>query len=114
VPQLAGLGRELFHVLSFNSRSVLLANDRIAEGMQAAVPVDPGDVFRAALRAKATAVAFAHNHPAGDASASPTDIALTRQLQAAAMVLCIRVLDHVIVGDGGFTSMRERRLPPFD
>ncbi len=104
-PRIALLRHEVFHVLSFNTRNVLLADARVAEGTTDACTVDPREVFRAALGARATAVIFAHNHPSGDPEPSEADLALTRELQAGARIFHLRVLDHVVVGAGRYVSL---------
>jgi len=115
-PRLALLRREVFHVLSFNTRNVLLADARVAEGTTDACTVDPREVFRAALGARATAVIFAHNHPSGDPEPSEADLQLTRELQAGARIFHLRVLDHVVVGAGRYVSLARagllHALPP--
>lgn len=72
-PRLALLRHEVFHVLSFNTRNALLGDARVAEGTTDACTVDPREVFRAALAARATAVIFAHNHPSGDPEPSEAE-----------------------------------------
>jgi len=109
-PVLSALRKEVFHVLSFNSRNILLHDARVAEGTMNACPVDPREVFSAALAAKATAIVLAHNHPSGDPEPSAQDLALTAQIVDGGRLLGIKVLDHLVVGDGTFTSMMERRL----
>ena len=104
-PRIALLRHEVFHVLSFNTRNVLLADARVAEGTTDACTVDPREVFRAALAARATAVIFAHNHPSGDPDPSEADLALTHELQAGARIFHLRVLDHVVVGAGRYVSL---------
>ncbi|XXF79821.1 DNA repair protein RadC [Myxococcaceae bacterium GXIMD 01537] len=107
-PTLGALRREVFHVLSFNARNTLLHDARVAEGTPNTCPVDPREVFAAALGARATAVVLAHNHPSGDPEPSAQDVSLTARLCAAGRLLGIHVLDHVVVGDAGFVSMAER------
>ncbi len=111
-PVLGALRREVFHVLCFNARNVLLHDVRVAEGTMNACPVDPREVFAAALTARATAIVLAHNHPSGDPEPSIQDVALTRHLVAGGRLLNIKVLDHVVTGDGGYVSMLERGLLP--
>lgn len=113
-PSLALERREVFHVLCFNSRNVLLRDARVAQGTVNACPVDPREVFAVAVTTRATAIAFAHNHPSGDPEPSALDLTLTRQLAAGARLLGIRLLDHIVVGDGLFTSMRARGQLPSD
>lgn len=107
-PTLSGLRREVFHVLSFNSRNVLLNDARVAEGTMNSCPVDPREVFAAAIAARATAIVLVHNHPSGDPEPSAVDFALTAQLTEGGRILGIRVLDHVVIGDGSFVSLLER------
>jgi DNA repair protein RadC len=109
-PRLALLRHEVFHVLSFNTRNVLLGDARVAEGTIDACTVDPREVFRAALAARATAVIFAHNHPSGDPDPSEADLQLTRELQAGARIFHLRVLDHVVVGAGRYVSLARSGL----
>ena len=109
-PRLALLRHEVFHVLSFNTRNVLLADARVAEGTTDACTVDPREVFRAALGARSTAVLFAHNHPSGDPEPSEADLALTRELQAGARIFHLRVLDHLVVGAGRYVSLARAGL----
>ena len=109
-PTLSALRREVFHVLCFNSRNVLLADVRVAEGTMNTCPVDPREVYAAALTTRATAIALAHNHPSGDPEPSAQDVALTMQLVEAGRLLGIKVLDHLVVGDGSYVSLMERGL----
>ncbi|QSQ19386.1 DNA repair protein RadC [Pyxidicoccus parkwayensis] len=111
-PKLGAMRREVFHVLCFNARNVLVHDARVAEGTMNACPVDPREVFAAALTSRATAIVLAHNHPSGDPEPSIQDVGLTRHLISAAQLLNIKVLDHVVVGDGGYVSMMERGLFP--
>jgi DNA repair protein RadC len=106
-PQLCGLRREVFHVLCLNSRNVMLANVRVAQGGVNACPVDPREVFHAAIRHKAAAVVLVHNHPSGDPSPSDSDLQLTHQLLQGARLLCLRVLDHLVLGDWTWSSMAQ-------
>lgn len=109
-PTLCGLRREVFHVLCLNSRNALVADVRVAQGGINACPVDPREVFHAAICHKASALVLVHNHPSGDASPSDSDVQLTRQLLQGARLLCIRVLDHVVLGDWTWSSMAQTGL----
>ncbi len=111
-PRLSALRREVFHVLCFNARNTLLHDARVAEGTMNTCPVDPREVFAAALGSRASGIVLAHNHPSGDPEPSAQDVSLTVQLCEAGRLLGIKVLDHVVVGDGSFVSMAERGLFP--
>jgi DNA repair protein RadC len=84
---------------------VLLRHRCIAKGTATHCAVDPRDIFHVALATRAAAIVLVHNHPSGDATPSPHDVALTRQLSAGARPLCIRIADHLVIGDGAWTSM---------
>ena len=85
---------------------------RVAEGSVTECHVDPREVFAPAILSRAAAVVLVHNHPSGDPQPSASDLALTRQLTEAGRALCIRVIDHVIVADGGlFSSIAQGALP---
>jgi DNA repair protein RadC len=71
-------------------------------------PVYPREVVRRAVELQATALILVHNHPSGDPSPSREDVDVTRRLARAGRLLGIEVLDHVIVAEQGFTSLRER------
>ena len=70
--------------------------------------VYPRDVVRRALELDTVAVMFAHNHPSGDTEPSAADRALTTRLREALALVDVRVLDHLVVGTGGYTSFAER------
>ncbi|HEU5086794.1 MAG TPA: DNA repair protein RadC, partial [Roseiflexaceae bacterium] len=69
-----------------------------------------GEVFKEAIRINSAAVIIVHNHPSGDPTPSPEDVLVTRQIIEAGTLLDIEVLDHLIIGQGRYTSMRERGL----
>ena len=98
--------RELFMTLNLNSRLQVESKSVISIGNIDSAPVHPREVFGPAVRRGAAAVVVAHNHPSGDPAPSPQDIDVTKRLIEASEILGIRLLDHVIVGNGCFTSMR--------
>lgn len=106
-PHLRGLCRESFHVLLLDGRHRLLSSEEISVGTLTASLVHPREVFRGAIRGAAAAILLVHNHPSGDPRPSAEDHAVTRRLQAAGELLGIRVVDHVIVAEGGYYSFRE-------
>lgn len=107
-PDLMGRNREEFWVLALNSCNTLIRAERVARGTINSCAVDPRDVFSVAVAAKASAIVVAHNHPSGDPTPSGADIILTQQLMCGAELLCVRLLDHIIVGDNNFCSMASR------
>jgi len=102
--------REMFLVVLLDARHRILRQEIVSEGSLTTSIVHPREVFLPAVRESAGAVVLVHNHPSGDPSPSEEDIAVTRRLTHAAELLGIRVLDHVIVGDGCYASFREAGL----
>ncbi len=94
-----GLTVEKFWVLCLNRKNRLLRNVEVSSGTVGNTLVHPREVFREAIRASASAIICAHNHPSGDPTPSTADIRITRQLREAAAAVEIDLLDHVILGD---------------
>ncbi|OPZ25660.1 MAG: hypothetical protein BWZ02_02356 [Lentisphaerae bacterium ADurb.BinA184] len=111
-----GLMQEEFHVLLLDTKNHLLRDECATVGLVDRSQVHAREVFRAAIRECCSRVLLAHNHPTGDPTPSPQDLACTRNLVAAGKVIGIEVLDHVIVGQPGpacprgFVSLREENL----
>jgi len=112
-PALAARRRERFHVLCLSARRVLLADVLVAEGTEDGCLVDPREVFSVALAVGAAGVVLAHNHPSGNPKPSEHDIVLTERAVEAGQLLGIYVVDHLVVGAGGYLSMAERGLCDF-
>ena len=92
--------------LLLDRRLRILGEALVAQGGQAALAIQPVDVLRPAVRAGASAVLLAHNHPSGDPRPSVEDIETTSALARAALSIGIQLVDHMIIGDNSFVSMR--------
>ena len=101
------LKKEHFKVLLLNVRLEVMGLETVSIGDLAGAPVHPRETFEPAIRKGAAAVCFAHNHPSGDPEPSEDDIKVTRRLMECGDILGIRVLDHIIIGDGAFRSLKE-------
>jgi DNA repair protein RadC len=99
---------EEFWALSLDVRHRVQNETCLARGSLTGVEVHPRDVFCPLIRTSAAAVIFCHNHPSGDPAPSRQDIELTHRLREVGELCGISVLDHVIVGWEGFTSLAER------
>jgi DNA repair protein RadC len=108
--RLRDLDREVFCALFLDTRHRVLAFEELAHGTLNGTAVYAREVVKSALRHNAAAVIFAHNHPSGVAEPSRADEVLTARLKDALALVEIRVLDHVVVGDGEFVSFCERGL----
>ena len=109
-PLLDGLDREHFVVLALDARNRPIGAHTVSVGSLSAAIVHPREVFKFAILANAAAVILAHNHPSGDCAPSTDDVELTKRLVGAGELLGIAVLDHVVVAEGGFISLREAGL----
>jgi DNA repair protein RadC len=108
--QLRHRQREVFCCLYLDSQHRVIAFEELFEGTLNAASVYPREVVRAALQRGAAAVILAHNHPSGVSEPSQADIWITERLQQALALVDIKVLDHMIVGEGAALSFAERGL----
>jgi DNA repair protein RadC len=109
---LDGADREHFAILLLTTKNHVLGMHTVSVGTLNSSVVAAREVFKAAILANAAAIVLCHNHPSGDPTPSPEDVAITRKLIQAGVLLDIEVLDHLIVNgqDERFVSLRERRL----
>lgn len=109
VPRLSGLTHEELHALYLDRRQRVLAHRRLTVGSDRFTVVDPPQIFRPAVALGACAVVLAHNHPSGDPTPSSQDREVTRRVAQAGHVLGIQLVDHLVIGQGDWTSMARRR-----
>lgn len=106
---LAGKRSEQFYVVSLSAKNRVVGVRRIAEGTLDEVYAYPRLVVETALNHNAHGVVLCHNHPSGDCTPSAEDLRLTQRLHALLLQLDIRLLDHIVVGDGVTHSMAEHQ-----
>ena len=109
-PSLRHLAQERFLVLLLDGRHRLMRHEVVSQGTLTASLGHPREVFRPALRQAAAALVLVHNHPSGDPTPSAEDREVTTRLARAGEILGIRVLDHVVVAERGYCSLREEGL----
>jgi len=107
---MTGLQHEVFSALFLDNRHRVIEYRELFTGTIDSAAVYPREVVKHCMRSNAAAVIFAHNHPSGVAEPSDTDIRLTRKLTDALALIDVRVLDHLIIGQGVQTSLAERGL----
>ena len=90
-----------------DAKNRMFRDCRISEGTLTQSLIHPREAFTDAVRESAASVIFVHNHPSGDPSPSREDISVTERLVQAGEIVGIKVLDHIIIGDGKYTSMME-------
>ena len=108
IPELAPLQQEHFVALYLNVKNQILHKQTIFVGSLNASIVHPREIFRVAIRRSAAAIIVAHNHPSGNPSPSPEDIDVTKRLIEAGQILGVDLLDHLIIGDHQFISLKEK------
>lgn len=108
--EMALLEQEQMRVMLLDTRNRVHSVHTVYQGSLNTTTVRVGELFKHAIKANSAAVIVAHNHPSGDPSPSPEDVAVTRQLVSAGQLLDIEVLDHVIIGQQRYVSLKERGL----
>ena len=104
------LSQEQLRVVCLDTKNYVQAIHTLYQGTINTSAIRVAEVFAEPIRRQSAAIIVAHNHPSGDPSPSPEDIAVTRQIRDAGQMLDIEVLDHLVIGQGRWVSMRERRL----
>jgi len=102
--------QERFCVVLLDQKNCLIGEEQVSAGSLTEALVHPREVFAQAIARRAAAVALVHNHPSGDPAPSAADKAITKRLDSVAKLVGIRLLDHIIIGDGVFVSFAEKGL----
>lgn len=102
------LQKEHFVCLFLNTKNHVIARETLSIGSLNASIVHPREVFRAAIQRGSASLICIHNHPSGDPTPSPEDIDMTHRLVQAGQVIGIEVLDHLIIGDQKYVSLKEQ------
>ena len=112
-PILAGKEQEHLYVVLLDSRNRVMGEPvQIYLGSVNTSLVRTAEVVRPAVRVNASAMILAHCHPSGDPTPSPEDVSVTRSIVQAAKLMDIQIVDHLIIGQGSYVSLRERGLMP--
>jgi DNA repair protein RadC len=102
--------KEMFLTAHLDGKNRIICMDLVSIGSLNQSIVHPREVFKTACLSNAAAIILIHQHPTGDPSPSSEDIAITRRLKEAGEIMGIKILDHIIVGDGEYLSFVERGL----
>ena len=102
--------KEHFAILLLNTKNHILGLKDISIGNLSSSVVHPREVFETAILHHSAAIILLHNHPSGDPTPSKEDIAVTHRLMKASNIMDIPILDHIILGNGRFVSMKEKDL----
>ncbi len=109
-PELRHLRFERFLALLLDGKHRVLRHLLVSQGTLTSSPVHPREVFGPAMRHGAAAIVLVHNHPSGDPTPSADDLEVTRRLVEVGDLVGIRVLDHIVIGDGRYASLADRGL----
>jgi len=107
---MGALEQEELRVVLLDTRNRLLSIETIYKGSLNSSQVRVGELFKDAIRRNAASIIVVHNHPSGDPTPSPDDIALTRVITQAGKMLDVEVVDHLVIGQGRYVSLKERGL----
>jgi len=113
-PLMRDLRHEVFKAVLLDAKHTIIRDFIVSQGSLTVSIVHPREVFNVAVRESAAAIIFVHNHPSGDPRPSEEDHALTQRLITAGEILGIRVLDHIVIGDGKYVSFADEGLLCFD
>ncbi len=113
-PLMRDLRHEVFKAVLLDAKHTIIRDFIVSQGSLTVSIVHPREVFNIAVRESAAAIIFVHNHPSGDPRPSEEDHALTQRLITAGEILGIRVLDHIVIGDGKYVSFADEGLLSFD
>ena len=108
--EMGALEQEHLRVLLLDTRNQVLKVEDVYRGSLNSSVIRVGEVFREAVRRNAAAIIVAHNHPSGDPTPSPEDVAVTRAIVDAGKLLDIEVLDHLVIGKNRYVSMKSKGM----
>lgn len=111
--EMSKLQQEQFRGIYLDTKNRIQSITTIYQGTVDSSHIRPLEAFREALKWNSVAAIFLHNHPSGDPDPSPEDSLITVELVQSGKILGVDVLDHIVIGDGRWTSMRERNLGGF-
>jgi DNA repair protein RadC len=107
---LSGLEQEELHVVCLDTRNRVMFTKQIYKGSLNSSQVRVGELFKEAIRRSAASIIVVHNHPSGDPTPSPEDVAITRAIVQAGKLVDIDVLDHLVIANWRYVSLKERGL----
>lgn len=102
--------QEVIKLIMVNSKGRLIGETNISRGTVNASVITPREIFIEALQRQAVCIILMHNHPSGDPAPSEEDLILTRRIKSAGLLIGIALLDHIIIGDNHYISLKEEKL----
>lgn len=102
--------QEVLKVLLLNTKNIVIGIHNASMGSLNSSIVHPREIYKEAIRKSAASIIMVHNHPSGDPSPSSEDLAATGRIKEVGKIIGIELLDHIIIGDGKYISLREKNL----
>jgi DNA repair protein RadC len=110
IPLMKDLKKEQLRIVLLNIKNKIMKEILISQGSLTSSIVHPREVLKNAIRESAASIIFIHNHPSGDPEPSIDDIEITNRLCKSCAIIGINVLDHIIVGEGGYFSFKQKDM----
>ncbi|SHF02275.1 DNA replication and repair protein RadC [Caldanaerobius fijiensis DSM 17918] len=104
------LKKEVFKIVLLNVKNQVISIENISIGNLNSSIVHPREIFNAAIRKYSASIILVHNHPSGDPTPSMEDINVTKRIIEGGKILGIDVLDHIVIGDGTYVSMKQKNI----
>lgn len=108
--RLSKMKKEVFNIVMLDAKGNIIGIDEVSVGDLTSSIVHPRETFYSAVKKSASSIICVHNHPSGDPTPSDEDIDTTKKLAKAGKILGINLLDHVVIGDGKYFSMKEKGI----
>lgn len=110
LPEMSGLEQEQMRVMLLNTKNHVVGTSLVYQGSVHTTVVRLSELFREAVRQNCSAIIVAHSHPSGDPSPSPEDVSVTKEIVKSGKLLDIDVMDHLVIGNNRWVSLKERGL----
>jgi len=107
-PRVKDADREHIYALLLNTKNVLISAELVSIGSLNATIIHPREILKPAITASAASIILVHNHPTGDPTPSSEDVSFTRRFARCGKLIGIELLDHIVIGNGRFYSLKEQ------
>ena len=108
--EMQNLPQEVLKLIILNTKNVVISIKEVFKGSLNSSIVHPREIFSEALKKNAASIIICHNHPSGDPTPSKEDINITLRIKECGKIIGIELLDHVIIGNGNYASMKEKSI----
>lgn len=110
INEMSNLNQEIFKIILLNTKNIIIATKDVFKGTLNSSIVHPREVFKEAVSMGSASIIVCHNHPSGDPSPSKEDINITIRLKECGKIMGIELLDHIIIGNNKYVSLKEKGI----